>query len=51
MGVLFWLTVWTLSFFMMDIDVEYEDGVKIKLSGWSNPLMNWLKKRKGAGDE
>lgn len=44
---IFWLIIWALSFFMIDIYVVYEDGVRINLKGWSRPLMKWFSERKG----
>jgi hypothetical protein len=35
MRILFWVLVWILSLGSMGIEVEYTDGLKIKLKGWA----------------
>ena len=31
---MFWIIVWAATLFMADIEVEYSDGLRIKLKGW-----------------
>lgn len=32
--LIFWFSVWALTLGLLDIDVEYKDGLRIKLHSW-----------------
>ena len=45
--MMFWLSIWILTLCMIDIEVSYTDGLKIKLYGWPNALIRLFQKHKG----
>ena len=47
MRIIFWFCFWAITLFMIDIEVEYTDGLRIKLNGWPNAIMRALKNGEG----
>ncbi len=41
-----WVTFWVATLCILDIKVEYADGLKIELKGWCTRLSDRLKNRK-----
>ena len=45
MRLMFWLSFYLLTLCMIDIEVNYTDGLRIKLNGWPNWIMRKLAKK------
>lgn len=40
-----WLLVWALMLGLADIEVEYKDGLRIKINSWFTIYKKWRRRR------
>lgn len=43
--IIFWVLVWMATLFTMDIELTFDDGSRLSLKGWTNPLRKWISKK------